>query len=440
MPEPRALRGAPPDEWTIERLVPGGDGFLRLPDGRTAFATGALPGDRIQPLDLEVRRDYVRARRFRLVAAGPDRIEPPCPVAHRCGGCDLMPLERSAQLREKAAVLREALVRTGRFRDLPAISFASAGPELGYRSRLRVHVDEAGRVGLFARGSRTLVEVPGCIVCEPEVERALEVLRELLRQNPGAGAAFAEIEIRAAPAGPRVALRLFPRAPRQRAPRAGQHEFPPAARELAQKLAVEFAVSTAGEPESHPEQRYPLPGGVELVAPPSAFTQVNWTANLALIGAVLEGVAARALKSVCDLYCGAGNFTLALAKAGLQCLGVDRVGSALDAAERAARAQALRVEWIAGQVPAVLDELVHKGRRFELILLDPPRTGAREALGGVVALEPRAIAICSCDPVTLARDLRGLADRGYVLEEVRGFDLFPQTHHVEALAWMRKGP
>jgi tRNA/tmRNA/rRNA uracil-C5-methylase (TrmA/RlmC/RlmD family) len=80
---------------------------------------------------------------------------------------------------------------------------------------------------------------------------------------------------------------------------------------------------------------------------------------------------------------------------------------------------------------------LRRERRFELILLDPPRAGARDALDGLVALSPRSIALCSCDPVTLARDLRALAERGYTLEAVSGFDLFPQTHHVEALAWMR---
>ena len=168
MPRPTALAPAPPpDEWGVG----------------CAFVTGALPGDRIQPLELEEKRDYVRAKRFRLIAGGPDRVEPACPVASRCGGCDLMHLERSAQLREKTAILREALVRTGRFRELPAIDFVSAGPELGYRSRLRVHVDQTGRIGLYARGSRQLVEIPGCIVCDPEVERALAALRQLLREN-----------------------------------------------------------------------------------------------------------------------------------------------------------------------------------------------------------------------------------------------------------------
>jgi tRNA/tmRNA/rRNA uracil-C5-methylase (TrmA/RlmC/RlmD family) len=86
----------------------------------------------------------------------------------------------------------------------------------------------------------------------------------------------------------------------------------------------------------------------------------------------------------------------------------------------------------------VLRQLLESARRFDLVLLDPPRTGAREALAGVVELAPRSIAICSCDPVTLARDLRELTARGYVLETVRGFDLFPQTHHVEAVAWMHR--
>ncbi len=426
MNKPEALADPSP-EWTIERLVPGGDGFLRLPGGRAAFVAGALPGDRVEPLGLEVHRDYVKSRRFHLLAAGPDRIEPACPVAARCGGCDWMHLERGAQLRAKSGLLREALHRTGGFHELPPIDVVAAGPELGYRSRLRVHVDEAGRIGLFARGSHTLVEIPGCIVCEPAVENALSVVRDVAGRFPGRLAAFAEIEIRAAPAGPPVALRLFPR-------RRGRAQSP---RELVRELREHFALSIEGQGEDHPDQRYPLPGAVELSAPPAAFTQVNWTANLALVDYVVQNAAARELRTFCDLYCGAGNFTLPLAKAGLDGTGVDRVGAALGAGERAAREQGLKLEFISGVVPVVLRQLLESARRFDLVLLDPPRTGAREALAGVVELAPRSIAICSCDPVTLARDLRELSARGYMLETVRGFDLFPQTHHVEAVAWMQ---
>jgi 23S rRNA (uracil1939-C5)-methyltransferase len=431
MPKPRALAAAsPPGEWTIDRLVPGGDGFLRLPDGRAAFVTGALPGDLIEPLEVEQRRDYVRAKRFRLIASGPDRVEPPCPVASRCGGCDLMQLPLRTQLDTKAALLREALVRTGRFREPPLFEVESPGPALGYRSRLRVHVDEAGRVGLFARGSHELVEIPGCVVADPEIDRALAALRKASEENPDASAAFGEIEIRLAPAGPRIALRFFPREQLTAAPRS-----------FVRRLGEQFAVSIEGETESErAEQRYPLPNGVELAAPPSAFTQVNWAANLALVSAVLEGAAARAVRSACDLYCGAGNFTLPLARAGVECVGVDRVGAALGAAERAAREQGIRARFVAGRVPAVLERLARERRRFELILLDPPRSGARDALEAVASLDPTWVAMCSCDPVTWARDLRTLADKGYALEEVKAFDLFPQTHHVEALAWMRRAP
>jgi 23S rRNA (uracil1939-C5)-methyltransferase len=427
MPKPRAPATAPTGEWTIERLVPGGDGFLRLPDGRAAFVTGALPGDVIEPSEIQQRRDYVRAKRFRLVASGPDRVEPPCPVAARCGGCDLMQLPLHTQLGTKAALLREALVRTGRFREPPAFEVESPGPALGYRSRLRLHVDDAGRVGLFARGSHELVEIPGCVVSDPEIDRALEAIRALSRDDPDAIRSFGEIEIRVAPTGPRVAVRFFPREP----PTA-------AARSLMSRLGPTFAVSVEGEREAHVEQRYPLPNGVELAAPPGAFTQVNWAANFALVRAVLDGAASRAVRSACDLYCGAGNFTLPLAKAGVECVGVDRVGAALEVAGRTAREQGLGARFTAGQVPAVLDRFARERRHFELILLDPPRAGARAAIDAVAALEPRWVAMCSCDPVTWARDLRALADKGYLLEEVRAFDLFPQTHHVEALAWMRR--
>ena len=417
------------EHWTIERLVPGGDGLTHLSDGRVAFVSGALPGDRIRVHEIEDRRSYVRATRWELVAAGPDRIEPACPVADRCGGCDWMALSREAELRSKADLLREALVRTGGFSDLPfEIPIVSAGPELRYRNRLRLHVDRAGKIGLFSRASHELVEIPGCPVSDPEIDRALERIRALASEHPAALAALAEIEIRVAPGGPRVVVRLHA------LDRADKSALAP----LSEALSRDFTVGIAGGPEPAEEQRFPLPGGLELSAAAPAFTQVNWAVNEKLVQAVVQGARERGAARFLDLYAGAGNFTLPLLAAGMSGVAIDHTDAAMRSGERVARERGLKgATFMAGDVGARLRRLAHGGVRFDLVVIDPPRTGARDVLPWVIELRAPHLALCSCDPVTLARDLRTLVRAGWMLESVTGFDMFPRTHHVEALAWMR---
>lgn len=415
-------------EWKIEKLVPGGAGFLRLASGQGAFVSGALPGERIEVELAEDHQTYLQAVRWQLLEASPHRVQPICPVQGKCGGCDLMTLDYPAQLREKVAILRDALVRTGRFEVLPELAFSAAAEPLGYRSRIRLHVAQDGRLGFFAAESRELVEVPGCLVAHPELDRALSTLREITKQHRAELASFNEIELRVAPTGPRLALRLVPAARR----------FEPATALIA-ALSREFQVSI-GERSSAPvhDQRFPLPGGVELRVSGAVFTQVNWAVNQRLVQALLDGAEQRAVSTFCDLYCGAGNFSLPLLARGMSGVGIEGSKAAIAAAKRAASEQGLTsARFIAGDVREALAKLA-RNEAFDLILLDPPRSGAREILPEVIARAPRHIAYCACDPVTLARDLRTLCDAGYTPSSLSGFDMFPQTHHFETLAWLAR--
>jgi 23S rRNA (uracil1939-C5)-methyltransferase len=183
-----------------------------------------------------------------------------------------------------------------------------------------------------------------------------------------------------------------------------------------------------------------LPGGVELRAPAHAFTQVNWPVNRALVQAVLDAAAQRSVRTFLDLYCGAGNFSLPLLARGLKGVGIESSKEAIAAAKRAASAHQLSfARFIAGDVQRALAKLP-RAERFDLVVLDPPRSGAREILPEILRLAPPHIAYCACDPVTQARDLRALCDAGYSLVEVTGFDMFPQTHHFESLVWLSRTP
>ena len=427
-PKQRALLQPEQHEWQIEKLVPGGAGFLRLANGQGAFAPGALPGERIRVELAEDHRTYLQATRWQLLEMSPDRVQPVCPVQGSCGGCDLMTLSYSAQLDAKVGMLRDALLRTGRFAELPELAFVAADQPLAYRSRIRLHVSKDGRVGFFAPASRELVEIPGCAVAHAELEQALLTLREIASQHRTELAAFSEIELRVAPAGPKLALRLLP------AVRSFDRQSA-----LWRALATAFHVSI-GERDSAPEQdqRFPLPGGVELRVSAAAFTQVNWAVNQRLVQALLDGAKQRKVRTFCDLYCGAGNFSLPLLANGMRGVGIEGSKPAIAAAQRASAEQGLSgAQFISADVKQALAQLPHS-ETFDLIVLDPPRSGAREILPELIRRAPRHIAYCACDPVTLARDLRALVDSGYTLVSVCGFDMFPQTHHFETLAWLSR--
>jgi len=339
-----------------------------------------------------------------------------------------MTLSYPAQLNAKVGILRDALTRTGRFEALPELVFVASDQPLAYRSRIRLHVAADGRLGFFAQHSRDLVEIPGCPVADPELDQALLSLRSIASRHRTALASFSEVELRVAPAGPRLALRLVPTG------RRFDVESP-----LVDELSKAFEVSIGDRsPAPEHDQRFPLPGGIELRVSGPAFTQVNWTVNQRLIQALLDGAQQREVQTFCDLYCGAGNFSLPLLERGLSGVGIEASKPAILAAKRAAAEHGLTgAHFIAGDVKETLAKLPRTDR-FDLIVLDPPRSGAREVIPELLRRAPRAIAYCACDPVTLARDLRTLCDSGYGLSAVSGFDMFPQTHHFETLAWLAR--
>jgi 23S rRNA (uracil1939-C5)-methyltransferase len=405
---------------TIEKLVPGGAGFCRLPDGRSAFVEGALPGEQVRLRTFEHKKGYVRARAFELVEPSAERVVPACPIAEACGGCDWMHLELTAQRQYKSRLVAEALERTGGLR-LPVLpEVVTRGDALGYRSRLRVHVDHKGSVGFFGRRTRVLVPVPACAVAHPALNRALVVLSGLGAAERKLLSAFDTVELAALANLASVDARLWPRAdarpPRSIAP-------------LVERLEVEdvsVRIAPVGGTKGPP--------AAEGERPWSAFLQVNPAVNDALVAAVIER--ATGARTFLDLYAGSGNFSLPLAAGGRSGVLVELDRTAAESARREAAARGLSLEVLALDAARALPRLAARAGEFEFVVLDPPRAGAREAISGIIALGPRLIAYVSCDPVTLARDLKELASARYELRNVQCFDMFPQTHHVETLAFL----
>jgi 23S rRNA (uracil1939-C5)-methyltransferase len=406
----------------VEKLVPGGAGFARLGDGQALFVPGAAPGDHIRLRSVEKQRGTWWAKDYELLRAGPERVAPECPVAASCGGCDLMHLSRAGELSQKSLLLREAFGRVGGVAVEPA-PLESGEASLGYRSRVRFHVGKNGKLGFFARGTHQLVEVPSCAVADPSINQALALIRRLARRFPEALGGFSDVELRAGEAG--VIARFVPR----------DGIKPIGAEPFLRALAKELKVAATDREARQLSERRSL-GDVFVEIPADAFSQINVGVNRDLVAAVVDGVRQRQLQSFCDLFAGVGNFALPLARLGLAGVMVERTPSAVQAAERAATEQGLRLKARVADAARALTDLVREGRSFELVVLDPPREGAPEVVAGIPALEPRAVAYVACDPVTLARDLKPLLAAGLKVTSVTGFDMFPRTHHFETLVWL----
>lgn len=426
-------------EVTISRLVPGGAGMGHLPDGRAAFVAGAFVGDRVKLTSLTSKKSHVLAREFELLEPSLDRTQPLCPVADRCGGCDWMGLSPDAQLEGKRSLIEQALRRTGGIEPEDyggrVVMHPSVEP-FGYRTRIRLQVS-GGRVGFHARGSHDLVEVQACAVASPAVLEVMGMVRKAVSARPSAFESVQHVEARVLhewgkptrvdPATSSAHF-VFSTSPRKRVSRRAWAEVVRATRELSASVKVRVDEEDCGT-----QAFEPIPG-VVVKSPPGGFTQVNAGVNRRLVERVVEEVTSAGATSFLDLYCGSGNFSLPLLLRGLSGTGVEANLPALLAARESTSAQGADVEFVHAKSSDFLDDAVTSSREFDAVLVDPPRSGAKDVLEGLLSLRTPLLLMISCDPVTLARDLRALTAGGYEIGSVEGFDMFPQTHHVETLA------
>lgn len=412
----------------VEKLIPGGDGFGRLPDGRSLMVRGALPGDRVRVSRVSEHSGFARAAEYERVEASPDRRTPVCSVCERCGGCDLMPLTEQAQRRAKLGLFREALMRVGGLGEfVDSVSLHEPGPRLGYRSRLRLQIDDQGRVGFFHRASRTLVEPERCHVAGDAVQRTLDDLRALSSRQKKGLAAFASVEVRQSETGVSLFFTLKP-----------AHSYAPVESEaVLAHLRKGHVVVVAGSGARVASERFELSANCYMYSSPGAFTQVNWHVNLALVERVTLLAEQVGAQSFCDLYSGSGNFALPLARGGRKGTGVESSRVAVEQARAAAKEQGLgRVRFVHDDAARYAERAAKSGQRYDFVLVDPPRSGVKKGLSSMAALGSSLVVMLSCDPVTFARDLARLRQLGFSLGGLEAFDMFPQTHHVEGLAWL----
>jgi 23S rRNA (uracil1939-C5)-methyltransferase len=370
----------------IEKLVPGGEGLARH-EGRVVFVPGVLPGEEVSVEFTETKKDFARARVVEILEPSPDRVAPPCAYAGACGGCDWLHIAPAAQARLKVELVRDSLRRLAGF-DLPDLAIETGAP-LGYRNRIQAHTDGSGALGFLERGGHGLVRVERC----PVAHAALQPL------FAGEGG--------------------------KRADRFLAYGHTDAAGE--NRLARADVTPNA-------EITVPLLGK-QLVFPLRGFFQSNLEMTARLIPYALEGLGGEV---ALDLYAGVGVFGAFLKDRFERVVCIEFNGHALPYARRNVPGD--DNEFLSKPVEEVVnlrgDPLSQE--QADAAVIDPPREGLDKAVRHWLRERPvPKLVYVSCNPVTLARDLKELLAGPYELEDMKVFDFYPQTSHIEAVAKLR---
>lgn len=392
-------------ECEIGDVAFGGDGVGRVSDG-VVFVPFTVDGDRAEIEVTEVRKRYARGRLFRIIAPSRHRIPAACPDYTRCGGCRMQHIAYGHQLALKERQIEEIFKRIAGVPHPPLASPIPSPQPFGWRGKAEFHL--AGgrggprRAGLMAMASHELIEAERCGIVEESINVKYRAFRMALRSG------------------------------RIRAP--------------GERQAV-----WSDEPGEPPTEIFIGPGqppdvtrivrGMRMTVPYRGFFQ----ANVALVGELVEQVIGMCgltgQEAVVDAYGGAGLFSLFLGpRAGRLC-GIEGDREAVRCAKiNLVRAGLARAEFLHGDVDEILRrEFAARGRRADVVVLDPPRDGCGEGvLEGVAALRPERIVYISCNPATQARDIRILSGYGYSLRRLQPLDMFPQTAHIEVVALLTR--
>jgi 23S rRNA (uracil1939-C5)-methyltransferase len=408
----------------------------------------AAPGDRLRLRIERTKGNVDFASIEEIVEPSALRVEPPCPYFARCGGCDFQQLNYQAQLAAKVEIIRDCLRRIARIESLPEIQITPAPNQWHYRTRAQWQYDsKKKRLGYFEAGSRRVCDVAECAVLTPDLQQTLEALRERMRDG------LLDDDVRD--------FRAF-------AGDDGVELAPPVQsdNDTVTSDAVNRGLSPTIREGSHPHAREITRTihGETYHLNPEMFFQTNADLLPKLITAALKAAGG---ETAIELYCGVGLFTLPLARRFKRLIGVEsNEAAAAFARANLANAGLDDAQIINQDVADWLEDLESAGsesdldrdrrthqvtrsmrsrvsqsvfaddsfRRPDFLLLDPPRTGAESrVIDSILRLRPRRVCYVSCDPATLARDLKKLIAGRYALDSLDAFDMFPQTHHVETI-------
>jgi 23S rRNA (uracil1939-C5)-methyltransferase len=375
------------------------------------FIKGALPGEVVEVSLKEKKRDYSVAEVTDIIEPSTDRVEPKCPYFGECGGCQLQFASYDKQVAMKTGVLTDCLNRIGKMEI--ELQPSMTGRDFNYRHRAQFKVSKGGEIGFYREGTRDVVPIKQCPLMVDEINAMLEKLWDADLTG------IKEVHVTS---GDSIVALLK------------GVDYEDALAERFIEMGFEGVAFDDGTYRGKGHVSFDVMGLAYTVSPWSFF-QSNWSLNSEVVRVIRETLEPLEKKRVLDLFAGAGNFSLPLAREGAEVVAVEENPQAIKDGQRNVSYNKVRkYKFVNGKA----EDAKIKGE-FDIVLLDPPRPGlTKEAMKRVMEIAPERIAYVSCNPSTFARDLDKLS-KLYRVDSVAMIDLFPNTYHIEALAFLTKG-
>jgi len=450
-------------ELTIEDMSAEGQGIGRI-DGMAVFVDGALAGDMVKAELTTLKKNYAFGRLTEIVKPSPDRVEPSCRYAGDCGGCSLQAMSYEGQLAWKRKMVEDKLIRIGGVKDPVVHDTIGMEKPWRYRNKAQFPVAETA-VGFYQAKSHQVVNCSECLIQSEAAEKLARVLRAYMKsdhvsaydEKAGKGlirhlivkTAFGTGEVMAIlvingkglPNGEKLVYLMDDAVSGLTPDPVTGVEFSLESvilninKKKTSEIMGEDCVTLAGKPTILEQA-----GGLSFEISPTSFYQINRVQMIKLYDQALEYAGLTGSETVLDLYCGVGTIGLYCAPKAKKVIGIESVKSAvIDANRNAVINGIVNAEFICGKAETELPKLVEQGVRADVVILDPPRAGCDPALlEAAVGAGPGRIVYVSCDPATLARDVKILAEKGYRFVEAQPVDMFPHTGHVETIILLQR--
>lgn len=426
----------------IDKLAYGGAGFGRI-DGKACFVPFTAPGD-IAAIRVEkIYKSYSKGVITELLEPSSLRSQPICPVFGDCGGCNWQHISYREQCTQKEAVLADILWRNARVEREKIRSILPAAAPYGYRQRIQLQIDYSGgrrSIGFHRRSTHDVVDVNHhCAIAADPLNSVISKIRAIIGSfkdnhyinqvdlvasaDNSVGAVFhyqgSSVE--------RLAAHL-----RASAGGAGLHSF-----------SIKSGRQRKFQHISGPDRMmYSLPSAagaeLDIYFAPDSFSQVNFAQNRVMVQLLLDHCTKTLPDSILDLYSGNGNFSLPLAGYARNVLGLESAMKSVSLARHNACVNGItNASYLCKDSAAGVAEIAKTPGRFDLVIMDPPRTGAHDVSSMIHRIGPARLIYISCDPPTLGRDLAILQKNGFEVTSVQPVDMFPQTYHLENIVFLK---
>lgn len=418
-----------------------GEGVGRW-EGLVCFVPGTVPGDTVEIEETFRQKRFIRARLVQVISPSADRVAPRCPVQNVCGGSSLHHIAYAAQLRLKQRLVIDTLERIGGLKDADVLPVIGMDNPYHYRNKASFHIakDQAGvRLGFYEANSHQPVSVENCCLIPPIFREIARWIEQALGEDANAGIALKQVTLRRSQASGEimVILDVLPENEETRL------------YSMVARLATAYPDIMTVILMAEGRKPYVLlgtgtiteqVGGLKYKIGPNTFFQTNTEMAQVLCAQLLSMAGDLTGLSVLDAYCGTGALSLPLAGRASRVIGVEISAETVRDANRNAKVNRIKnVEFMAGSAEKLLPELVKAGEHIDLAIVDPPRQGLKApVIEALINAGPERILYVSCNPGTLARDLKQFGEGGYRLARVQPLDMFPHTPHVECVCLLQK--